>query len=60
MAVGLLGRDGLAVVVGGLVGVVGLAVVSGFVYGAFTAAMHLARRRARRLPAGAPVHAVQA
>jgi len=43
MAVGLLSRDGLAVVVGGLVGVVGLAVVSGFVYGAFTAAMHLAR-----------------
>ena len=43
MAVGLLSRDGLAVVVGGLVGVVGVAVVSGFVYGAAMAAMALAR-----------------
>ena len=43
MAVGLLSRDGVAVVVGGLVGVVGVAVVSGFVYGAAMAAMALAR-----------------
>ena len=43
MAVGLLSRDGLAVVVGGLVGVVGLAVVSGFVYGACHRGMALAR-----------------
>ena len=43
MALGLLSRDGIAVVVGGLVGVVGLAVVSGFVYGAALAAMALAR-----------------
>jgi hypothetical protein len=43
MAIGLLARDGLAVVVGGLVGVAGLAVVSGFLYGAVAAAMHLAR-----------------
>lgn len=43
MAVGLLGRDGLAVVAGGLVGAVGLVVASGFVYGAAVAAMALAR-----------------
>ena len=43
MAVGLLSRDGVAVVVGGLVGVVGVVVVSGFVYGAAMAAMALAR-----------------
>ena len=43
MAVGLLSRDGLAVVVGGLIGMAGLVVVSGFVYGAFAAAMHFAR-----------------
>ncbi len=33
MAVGLLGRDGLAVIAGAAIGVVGLAVVSGFIYG---------------------------
>ncbi len=43
MAVGLLSRDGVAVVVGGLIGAVGLAVVSGFVYGAVAAVTHLAR-----------------
>ena len=43
MAVGLLSRDGLAVVLGGLIGVAGLVVVSGFVYGAVAAAMHFAR-----------------
>lgn len=43
MAVGLLGRDGLAVVAGGLVGAIGLVVASGFVYGAAVAAMALAR-----------------
>jgi hypothetical protein len=43
MAVGLLSRDGLTVVVGGLIGVVGLAVVSGFLYAAAAAAMALAR-----------------
>jgi hypothetical protein len=37
MAVGLLGRDGLAVMAGAVVGVAGLAVVSGFVYGAILA-----------------------
>jgi hypothetical protein len=43
MAVGLLSRDGIAVVVGGLIGVVGLVVASGFIYGAVAAAMHFAR-----------------
>jgi len=43
MAVGLLSRDGIAVVVGAMIGVVGLAVVSGFVYGGFVAVMHFAR-----------------
>jgi hypothetical protein len=43
MAVGLLSRDGVAVVMGALIGMAGLAVVSGFVYGAFAAAMHFAR-----------------
>ncbi len=43
MAVGLLSRDVLTVVVGGLIGVVGLAVVSGFLYAAAAAAMALAR-----------------
>ncbi len=33
MAVGLLGRDGLAVLGGALVGVIGLAIVSGFMWG---------------------------
>ena len=33
MAVGLLGRDGLAVIAGAAIGLAGLAVVSGFVYG---------------------------
>jgi hypothetical protein len=43
MALGLLSRDGLAVVVGGLVGLAGLAVVSGFFYAAAAATMALAR-----------------
>ena len=42
MAVGLLGRDGLAVMAGGVVGAIGLVVASGFVYGAAAAAMALA------------------
>ncbi|MFO1142402.1 MAG: exopolysaccharide biosynthesis protein [Amaricoccus sp.] len=37
MAVGLLGRDGLAVIAGAVVGLVGLAVASGFIYGAAVA-----------------------
>ena len=43
MAVGLLGRDGIAVLAGGLIGLVGLAVVSGFVYGIALAAIALVR-----------------
>jgi hypothetical protein len=43
MAAGLLGRDGLAVLLGGAVGIAGLAVVSGFVWGALQAAMLVAR-----------------
>jgi hypothetical protein len=43
MAVGIVSRDGLAVMVGGLIGVVGLVVISGFAYGAFMAGMHIAR-----------------
>jgi hypothetical protein len=43
MAVGLLGRDGIAVLAGGLVGLVGLAVVSGFIYGIALAAIALVR-----------------
>ena len=44
MAVGLLGRDGLAVLAGAMVGVVGLVVVSGFVYGAIMAGGALLRQ----------------
>jgi hypothetical protein len=43
MAVGLLGRDGVAVVAGAMIGLVGLAVVSGFVYGAAIAGSELLR-----------------
>ena len=43
MAVGLLGRDGLAVMAGGLIGLVGLAVVSGFIWGMAQAALLFAR-----------------
>jgi hypothetical protein len=43
MAVGLLGRDGLAVIAGAAIGLVGLAVVSGFVYGAAMAGSELVR-----------------
>jgi hypothetical protein len=43
MAVGLLGRDGVAVLAGGLVGLVGLAVVSGFIYGIIVAGLALVR-----------------
>jgi hypothetical protein len=43
MAVGLLGRDGLAVMAGAAIGLVGLAVVSGFVYGAALAGSELVR-----------------
>ncbi len=43
MAVGLLGRDGLAVLAGGAIGLVGLAVVSGFIWGAVAAALVFAR-----------------
>jgi hypothetical protein len=43
MAVGLLGRDGIAVLAGGLIGLVGLAVVSGFVYGLALAGVALVR-----------------
>ncbi len=43
MAVGVLGRDGVAVLAGGLVGLAGLAVVSGFVYGAFQGVLLIAR-----------------
>jgi hypothetical protein len=44
MAVGLLGRDGLAVMAGAMVGVLGLFVVSGFVYGAVMAGGALLRQ----------------
>lgn len=43
MAVGLLGRDGLAVLAGGVVGFVGLVVVSGFIYGSALAGIALIR-----------------
>jgi hypothetical protein len=43
MAVGLLGRDGLAVLAGAAIGLAGLAVVSGFVYGAAVAGSQLLR-----------------
>jgi hypothetical protein len=43
MAVGVLSRDGVAVLAGALVGVAGLVVVSGFVYGAIQGITLLAR-----------------
>jgi hypothetical protein len=43
MAVGLLGRDGLAVLGGALVGAAGLAVVSGFIWGIMEAAVLFTR-----------------
>jgi len=43
MAVGLLGRDGLAVLAGGLVGLAGLAIVSGFIWGLVEAGTLFAR-----------------
>ena len=43
MAVGLLGRDGLAVIAGAFVGLVGLAIVSGFVWGLIEASTLFAR-----------------
>ena len=43
MAVGLLGRDGLAVMAGAAVGLVGIAVASGFVYGAVLAGSSFVR-----------------
>ena len=43
MAVGLLGRDGLAVIAGGLAGLAGLAIVSGFVWGIVEASTLFAR-----------------
>jgi hypothetical protein len=43
MAVGLLGRDGVAVLAGGAIGIVGIAVVSGFIYGLLVAGVALLR-----------------
>ena len=43
MSIGLLGRDGLAVLAGGLIGVAGLVIASGFVYGAMLAGLALVR-----------------
>jgi hypothetical protein len=43
MAAGLLGRDGLAVLAGWAIGLAGVALVSGFIWGAFQAALILAR-----------------
>jgi hypothetical protein len=43
MAVGLLGRDGLAVIAGGLAGLAGLAIVSGFAWGIVEASTLFAR-----------------
>ena len=43
MAVGLLGRDGLAVLAGGFVGIAGLAIVSGFIWGIIEAVLLFTR-----------------
>ena len=43
MAVGLLGRDGLAVLAGGVVGLAGVAIASGFIWGVIEAGTLFAR-----------------
>jgi len=43
MSVGLLGRDGVAVLAGALIGMIGLVIASGFIYGAAMAGLALVR-----------------